>query len=180
MPNLIDLFVQKPEPGRKIRVLIVEDISEIRQFWAEILQSSCDICYAASTTEAIDQINETETPDIMVLDWLLLNGTATAVLNFWMSKNSGPCCIISGNINDDDEVSFYRRGVMHVLRKPVNAGIFASIMHSYMKIVETNLNYQSLRVEIDRLKRQQAILIVVIILAVGGSELLKLILPLLT
>lgn len=176
---IIDLFIQKPEPGRKIRILIVEDEPAIRQFWAEVLQSSCDICYASSTTEAIDQINEKDTPDIMVLDWLLLNGTATAVLNFWMSKNAGPCCIVSGNINDEDEVSFYRRGVMHVLRKPLHPGVFSSIMHSYMKIVETELNYKYLRIEIDRLKRQQLFLVIGIILAVGGGELLRAILPLL-
>jgi DNA-binding NtrC family response regulator len=179
MPNvLVDLFIHKPAPGRKIRVLIVEDEPNVRQFWAEVLQSSCDICYASTTTEAIDQINKPKSPDIMVLDWLLLNGTATAVLNFWMSKNCGPCCIISGNISSEDEVSFYRRGVMHVLRKPVHPGTFSSIMHSYMQMVELNLNYQYLKNKIEKLEQRQIILIIAIILAVGGGELLRTIIPL--
>lgn len=179
MPNVIDLFIKERRTERRPRTLIVEDVPEVRQFWAEILQSSCDICYASTTTEAIAQISDNEFPDILVLDWILLNGTANSVLNLWMSKNGGPCCIVSGNVNEEDEINFYRRGVLHVLKKPVHAGIFSSVLQLYIKMVKSKMNYENICLEIERLKRQQIILVLAIIIAVGGGELLRAILPLL-
>lgn len=173
-----DLLNSEPEDEIKVRVLIVEDEVTIRKLWGEMLQGTADVCFGASTSEALTEINSLEKPDILVLDWVLLNGNASAVLDFWMRNNGGPCCIISGKIDEDEEVNFYRRGVRHVLRKPLHVGIFSSIINQYMGVVKRQHELVWLKNELRKIKSRQLLLLVLLVASLAGTELFKVIIPL--
>jgi DNA-binding NtrC family response regulator len=162
----------EPQKETRIRVLIVDDDVTVRKLWGEVLQSSCKVCYGSTPAEAISEINSEEKPEILILDWLLLNGNASTVLDFWMSNVGGPCCIISGGIDPDDRVNFYRRGVMHVLEKPLHIGIFNSVINHYIGIVKSKNEIGWLKKEVAKLKRQQILLFALVFILVGGQELI--------
>lgn len=168
-----DLFLfPTTKTERKIKILLVESEVVTRQMWAEILSSSCEVYHASSVSEAITNI-KSEAPDIVVLDWMIPDGPASTVLFYWMSNVGGPCCLVCNEIDAEMTVKFYRQGVMHVLLRPLDPGVFSAIMMQYRRIVQNDLNYKVLQARVDRLQRQIVGLIVAgivtIILYLGGG-----------
>ena len=79
----------------KLRVLIVEDDSDVRRLYAIGLnQRGFEVKLAANGAEAVERIRE-ERPDVILLDWLMPLMDGGEVLSR-VSTNGIPILVISG------------------------------------------------------------------------------------
>jgi CheY-like chemotaxis protein len=79
----------------KLRVLIVDDNSDVRRLFAIGLnQHGFEVKLAANGAEAVERIQE-EQPDVIVLDWLMPLMDGGEVLSR-VSTNGIPIIVISG------------------------------------------------------------------------------------
>ena len=82
----------------KLRVLIVEDESDIRRLYAIGLnQHGFEVRLAANGAEAVERVHE-ERPDVILLDWLMPLMDGSEVLSRLGENGSGaiPIIVISG------------------------------------------------------------------------------------
>jgi CheY-like chemotaxis protein len=87
--------LHKSGPMGKLRVLIVEDNSDVRRLYAIGLnQHGFEVKLAANGAEAVERIQE-EQPDVIVLDWLMPLMDGGEVLSR-VSTNGIPIIVISG------------------------------------------------------------------------------------
>lgn len=171
---LKNLLVPEPQQQKRVRVLIVEDEPEVRALWTETLSATYDVCGASTQTEAIAEMNSTPAPQILILDMRLTDGSGSTPLNYWMKNNGGPCCVISGYLENDDIKQFYQRGVYHVFQKPLDLAIFSSVIAIYRRIIETDISLKEIRLEMVQIKRLLFVVIVCLIVVVSGGEISQL------
>src|SRR5436309_7039819 len=69
--RITERILHKSRPMGKLRVLIVEDNSDVRRLYAIGLnQRGFEVKLAANGAEAVERIKE-ERPDVILLDWLM-------------------------------------------------------------------------------------------------------------
>jgi CheY-like chemotaxis protein len=83
---------------RKPRILIVEDNSDVRRLYAIGLnQRGFEVKLAANGAEAVERITNGETPDVILLDWLMPLMDGGEVLSRLDGQlNSATIIVISG------------------------------------------------------------------------------------
>jgi len=85
----------------KLRVLIVEDDSEVRRLYAIGLnQRGFEVKLAANGAEAVERI-ESEQPDVILLDWLMPLMNGGEVLSR-VTSDGIPIIVISGQPAPED------------------------------------------------------------------------------
>lgn len=100
----------------KLRVLIVEDNSDVRRLYAIGLnQRGFEVKLAANGAEAVERIRA-ERPDVIVLDWLMPLMDGGEVLSR-LDSNGIPIIVISGQPAPPDETRDPR--IVSWLTKPV-------------------------------------------------------------
>ena len=100
----------------KLRVLIVEDNSDVRRLYAIGLnQRGFEVKLAANGAEAVERIRA-ERPDVILLDWLMPLMDGGEVLSR-VDTNGIPIIVISGQPAPPDET--LDRRIVSWLMKPV-------------------------------------------------------------
>jgi len=100
----------------KLRVLIVDDNSDVRRLYAIGLnQHGFEVKLAANGAEAVERIQE-EQPDVVVLDWLMPLMDGGEVLSR-VTANGIPIIVISGQPAPEDGARDPR--IVTWLTKPV-------------------------------------------------------------
>ncbi len=141
-------------PSERIKVLIVDDEPIVLTRLARIAMAmGFDVARASSAQEAIEEMDKA---DILIAD-LKLNGDLTRgelVLDTWLSKRSGPCCVFSGVADREKEIDLLVRGTDNVLWKPASRAAIQAILNRYKRLVkDTRLRARLLK-EISELKEK--------------------------
>jgi len=153
-----------------VRILVVEDDSNLRELWGQVLRPYSRISYASTVTEALSEIkNKQDPPDILILDWILGRSSADVVLDTWVEEIAGPACVISGNLDLAQRYALYPKGVYNSLGKPVELETFVAIIRNYIKFVKTEKALFMLSLEVTKLKRYILILGALLIATSTGS-----------
>lgn len=145
----------------RIRVLIVDDDPSILTMLARIATAmGFDVIRASTAHEAIIEIDNA---DILIVD-LKLNGDMAGgelVLDTWLSRRSGPCCVLSGHIDRKKEIDLFIRGADNVLWKPIpHAAIQASLNRYKRHVKDARLRVkllhevEALKLEISELRKE--------------------------
>ena len=142
--------------GENIKVLMVDDEPEILTLLARIATAmGFDVIRASSISEALEEI---ENADTMITD-LKLNGDMTGgeiILDAWLSRRSGPVCILTGFADRAREVDLITRGADNVIAKPAAPAALQSILNRYGRRVKDARERGSLKLEIEALKVEVA------------------------
>ena len=108
--------MHKSTPMGKLRVLIVDDDSDVRRLYAIGLnQRGFEVKLAANGAEAVERIQE-ERPDVVLLDWLMPLMDGSEVLSR-VATNGIPIIVISGRPAPDERERDPR--IVSWLTKPV-------------------------------------------------------------
>jgi len=107
--------------GKKIKVLVVDDESAIREMIRFALgKSDMKVTCAASGKEALEKINE-RPPDIILLDWMMPNMSGPE-LTRRLRKNpvmeTIPIIMLTARVSEDDKVTGLNAGADDYIIKP--------------------------------------------------------------
>ena len=107
--------------GKKIKVLVVDDESAIREMIRFALgKSDMKVTCAASGKEALEKINE-RPPDIILLDWMMPNMSGPE-LTRRLRKNpvmkAIPIIMLTARVSEDDKVTGLNAGADDYIIKP--------------------------------------------------------------
>jgi len=111
----------KSVTGKKIKVLVVDDESAIREMIRFALgKSDMKVTCAASGKEALEKINE-RPPDIILLDWMMPN-MSRPELTRRLRKNpvmkAIPIIMLTARVSEDDKVTGLNAGADDYIIKP--------------------------------------------------------------
>lgn len=140
--------------GERIKVLIVDDEPSILTQLARIAMAmGFDVVRASSAQEAIGEIDKA---DMLIAD-LKLNGDLTGgelVLDTWLSRRNGPCCVLTGITDREKEIDLIVRGADNVLWKPIPPAAIQAILNRYKRQVKDARLRVRLLHEIEELKKR--------------------------
>lgn len=145
-----------PNNEARIKVLIVDDDPELLTAISRIITAmGFDVARATSAQEAISEIDGA---DILLADLKLNGGIASGelVLDTWLSRQSGPCCVLTGHVDRDKEIDLITRGADNVIWKPVPAAAIQAILNRYRRHIKSDRLRDRLLHEIEELKKEIA------------------------
>ena len=134
-----------------ITILIVEDELNLRELWARVVAPLANVRCATSVREALALIDQS---DIMLLDWMLGGESAQPVLDEWMARRGGPCCVVTGALHNPLLMDLYALGVYHAILKPISIDALTSILRRYVHHVRQARLEVQLTGEIKRMMRE--------------------------
>lgn len=140
----------------RIKVLIVDDDPTMLTMLARITTAmGFDVSRASTAQEAIGEMDKA---DILITD-LKLNGgveSGELVLDTWLSKRSGPCCVMTGHADRDKEFDLIIRGTDNVLWKPVPAAAIQATLNRYKEHIKNDRLRSKLLHEVEAMKEEIA------------------------
>ncbi|MGN6369045.1 MAG: ATP-binding protein [Phycisphaerae bacterium] len=116
-----DTVLPRAERGRRLRVLLVEDHPDTRRVVAKLLEAfGCRVCTAATVADAKAALDR-ETPDVLVSDIGLPDGTGLDVIKHARADGRAvPGIALTGYGMEDDVKRSLDAGFAHHLTKPVD------------------------------------------------------------
>lgn len=134
-------FIQKENP--RLRVLIVEDSRMERIFLAKLLEEfDYDIIEAENGQEALDVLlGDAQPVDIVLVDKMMpvLDGLSVVIRMKEEPKLSKiPVIMITGAANNRDMAEGIDAGVFYYLQKPLDRGVFHSVLTAAVREVKNN------------------------------------------
>lgn len=104
--------------SEKATVLIVEDEEDVLQINARMLRRrGYTVLTASSVKECLDILSET-TPDMLILDIMLPDGSGYDICSAFRKKSDNPVMFLSGKDEVKDKVEGLERGGDYYLTKP--------------------------------------------------------------
>lgn len=160
-----------------IRVLIMvadtalsgklEECAESQRLRATCVQSSAT-CLSAM-----------ENHDIFIVDGNLPNGTSRLLVANWIEIQPGPVCVLGAkDMTPEEQLSFYRMGVTHVVCYPTDTSLAYILLTNYTRTIRAT----RLLVQLTKRVRQLTIGLVInslLLVASIGPEIIPWILELL-
>ena len=115
-----DALVAGSAPGKKPRILLVEDHADTREVLARLLKATgCGVTAVGSVRDALEVIDR-ESFDLLVSDIGLPDGTGLEVMRHAKSRHNLKGIALSGFGQDEDRVRSSEAGFETHLTKPVN------------------------------------------------------------
>ncbi len=148
--------MKTPNNEARIKVLIVDDDPGILTVMSRvILAMGFDVARASSAQEAISEIDNA---DILLADLKLNGGIAGGelVLDTWLSRRSGPCCVLTGVADREKEIDLLIRGADNVIWKPVPTAAIQAVLNRYKRHIKSDRLRATLLHEINELKQEVA------------------------
>ncbi len=142
--------------SERIKVLIVDDDPELLTAISRIITAmGFDVARATSAQEAISEIDNA---DILLADLKLNGGIAGGelVLDTWLSRRSGPCCVLTGVADREKEIDLLIRGADNVIWKPVPTAAIQAVLNRYKRHIKSDRLRTRLLHEIEKLKTEIA------------------------
>ena len=131
------------------KVLIVDDVAEMRWTLARLLQRAGYATVEAGDVEAVLPLVEEERPDAVILDVQLPNGSGLEVLRQIKEQFADlPVIMITGYASISVAVESMRYGAYHFLEKPFKSN------DQVLVTLERALEEQELKAEVQRLRTQ--------------------------
>lgn len=153
-------------------VLIVEDESDIRELFSQVITPFANVACASTIGEALRLL---PAADVLILDWFLDGkNEAGLILDVWMQDRGGPCCVISDHLPTESLYELYIRGVYNAFQKPVPISVIAAIVRHYVQDVRIMHQMQELSVRLNRMQRNMLILALALT-ALAGPEVVRLV-----
>lgn len=124
----------------KAVILIVEDEPEVLAINARMLKRrGYDVITACSAGEAYDCLNKT-TPDMLILDIMLPDGSGYDVCTYFRDKSDNPVMFLTGKSEVADKVEGLERGGDYYLTKPYSfeelAAVVERLLNRHIKAKE--------------------------------------------
>jgi len=120
--------------NKEIKIALVEDDENLRFLVAERLQSEgFKVLEASNGEEAVDLILN-ETPDIVLLDWMLPRKQGSEVCTEVREKGFDKLVIMmTAKAQDVDKIEAYNFGVSDYITKPFNMDVLVAMLDSKIK-----------------------------------------------
>ena len=107
----------------KDTILVVDDNEMMRTFLGTFLSNSFDVYLAAGGEEALEWLNQNETPSAIIADIDMPNMSGYTFLNILMGNTNFakiPVLMVSPNDASDSRIKCYQLGAQDVMSKPFN------------------------------------------------------------
>ena len=120
--------------NKEIKIALVEDDENLRFLVAERLQSEgFKVLEASNGDEAVDVILN-ETPDIVLLDWMLPGKQGSEVCTEIREKGFDKLVIMmTAKAQDVDKIEAYNFGVSDYITKPFNMDVLVAMIDNKIK-----------------------------------------------
>lgn len=133
-----------------MQILIVVGDRETREALRRALQAGgCKVLEADRLGTALSSVEEA---DILVTDWSLNGETANALLDQWVEHDDRPALVIVGGMDSEGINDLYIRGAWHVFGKPLDIGVFLSVIQRYRYYTAMKQSVALLHKEVRRLR----------------------------
>lgn len=134
-----------------VTILFVDDDAGVLQGFARVATAmGFNVISASMVQEAMANLSKA---DILIVD-LKLSGEMTGeiILDAWLGRRPGPCCVLSGHIDRSKEFDLIIRGADNVIRKPAPIAALQAILNRYSRHVNTARLQKRLLHEIKNLE----------------------------
>ncbi|HHY15109.1 MAG TPA: diguanylate cyclase [Firmicutes bacterium] len=124
------------EPGRRQRVLIVEDVRLNAQILVNVLQDEYDVAVAYNGIEALEMVKE-QMPDLILLDIIMPEMDGYAVceqLQNDVKTRDIPILFLTALEGDQNEAYGLELGAMDYIRKPFNVPIVRAKIRNHLEL----------------------------------------------
>ncbi len=124
------------EPGRRQRVLIVEDVRLNAQILVNVLQDEYDVAVAYNGIEALEMVKE-QMPDLILLDIIMPEMDGYAVceqLQNDAKTRDIPILFLTALEGDQNEAYGLELGAMDYIRKPFNVPIVRAKIRNHLEL----------------------------------------------
>src|SRR5579875_1200006 len=130
--------------NKEIRIALVEDDENLRFLVGERLQSEgFKVLEASNGDEAIDMIMN-ESPDIVLLDWMLPGKQGSEVCTEIREKGFDKLVIMmTAKAQDVDKIEAYNFGVSDYITKPFNMDVLVAMIDNKIKFFLNNEKSES-------------------------------------
>ncbi|MGV3508091.1 MAG: response regulator transcription factor [Sphingobacteriaceae bacterium] len=122
--------------NKNIKVAIVEDDENLRFLVSHRLKAEGYIVFEASNGVDAEDLIMSETPDIVLLDWMLPQREGSEVCKNVREKGfSGVVIMMTAKAQDVDKIDAYNFGVSDYVTKPFNMDVLVALIDNKVKFV---------------------------------------------
>lgn len=122
--------------NKNIKVAIVEDDENLRFLVSHRLKAEGYIIFEASNGVEAEELIISETPDIVLLDWMLPQREGSEVCKNVREKGfAGVVIMMTAKAQDVDKIDAYNFGVSDYVTKPFNMDVLVALIDNKVKFV---------------------------------------------
>ncbi|MFD2161206.1 response regulator transcription factor [Paradesertivirga mongoliensis] len=130
--------------NKEIKVAIVEDDENLRFLVSHRLQAEGYITFEASNGNDAEELIMAETPDIVLLDWMLPGKEGSDVCKDVRAKGfEGMVIMMTAKAQDVDKIDAYNFGVSDYVTKPFNMDVLVALIENKVKFAINNEKTES-------------------------------------
>lgn len=130
--------------NKEIKVAIVEDDENLRFLVSHRLQAEGYITFEASNGNDAEELIMAETPDIVLLDWMLPGKEGSDVCKDVRAKGfEGMVIMMTAKAQDVDKIDAYNFGVSDYVTKPFNMDVLVALIENKVKFAIHNEKTES-------------------------------------
>ena len=130
--------------NKEIKVAIVEDDENLRFLVSHRLQAEGYTTFEASNGNDAEELIMAETPDIVLLDWMLPGKEGSDVCKDVRAKGfEGMVIMMTAKAQDIDKIDAYNFGVSDYVTKPFNMDVLVALIENKVKFAINNEKTES-------------------------------------
>ncbi|MBC8053349.1 MAG: response regulator transcription factor [Sphingobacteriaceae bacterium] len=130
--------------NKEIKVAIVEDDENLRFLVSHRLQAEGYVTLEASDGSEAEELIMAESPDIVLLDWMLPIKEGSEVCKNVREKGyEGVIIMMTAKAQDVDKINAYSFGVSDYVTKPFNMDVLVALIENKVKFVINNEKTES-------------------------------------
>lgn len=130
--------------NKEIKIVVVEDDENLRFLVSHRLKAEGYVIFEASNGNDAEELIMTESPDIVLLDWMLPLKEGSEVCKSVREKGfEGVVIMMTAKAQDIDKINAYNFGVSDYVTKPFNMDVLVALIENKVKFVVNNEKSES-------------------------------------
>ncbi len=133
------------------KILLVEDDADVLQANVRLLQRRDYTVLSATTVSDATIIMKKHSPDLLVLDIMLPDGSGYDVCKFFRENSHKPVIFLSAKGDAESKVTSLKCGADYFLTKPYNLDVFFAIIERLLEREQSNVLTQYFNITAGKL-----------------------------